>query len=48
MTGLRRRIGWGAERGQVLVLTGAVLIALYFLRDQIQNLFSKAGSSITG
>ena len=31
MTGLRRRIGWGDERGQVLILTGAVLIVVLFL-----------------
>ena len=31
----------------IAVIAVGVLIALYFLRDQIQNLFSKAGSSIT-
>ena len=31
MTGRHGRIGWGAERGQVLVLTGAVLIVVLFL-----------------
>ena len=43
------------EEGQTLteyaliiaVIAIGVLIALYFLRDQIQNLFSKAGSSVT-
>ena len=31
----------------IAVIAVGVLIALYFLRDQIQNLFSKAGSSVT-
>ena len=43
------------EEGQTLteyaliiaVIAIGVLIALYFLRDQITNLFSKAGASVT-
>ena len=31
----------------IAVIAIGVLVALYFLRDQIKNLFSKAGSSIT-
>ena len=31
----------------IAVIAIGVLIALYFLRDQIKNLFSKAGSSMT-
>jgi Flp pilus assembly pilin Flp len=31
----------------IAVIAIGVLIALYFLRDQIKNLFSKAGSSVT-
>ena len=32
----------------IAVIAIGVLVALYFLRDQIKNLFSKAGSSIDG
>ena len=32
----------------IAVIAIGVLVALYFLKDQITNLFSKAGSSITG
>ena len=31
----------------IAVIAVGVLIALYFLRDQLQALFSKAGSSVT-
>ena len=31
----------------IAVIAIGVLVALYFLRDQIKNLFSKAGSSVT-
>jgi Flp pilus assembly pilin Flp len=31
----------------IAVIAIGVLVALYFLRDQITNLFSKAGSSVT-
>ena len=31
----------------IVVIAIGVLVALYFLRDQIKNLFSKAGSSVT-
>ena len=31
----------------IAVIAIGVLFALYFLRDQIKNLFSKAGSSVT-
>ena len=32
----------------IAVIAIGVLVALYFLRDQIKNLFNKAGSSVTG
>ena len=31
----------------IAVIAIGVLVALYFLKDQIKNLFSKAGSSMT-
>ena len=31
----------------IAVIAIGVLVALYFLRDQIKTLFSKAGSSVT-
>ena len=31
----------------IAVIAIGVLVGLYFLRDQIKNLFSKAGSSVT-
>ena len=31
----------------IAVIAIGVLVALYFLRDQIKNLFNKTGSSIT-